>query len=273
MRLADRFRSALVTGAGSGLGAAFADHLLAAGLRVWGTSRTPTRLVHRENFFPLPLELTADESIDAAWTEAERAAGGIDLLVNNAGSGVFGPVAAVSSEQREREVRVLLHGPVRLSGLAWPRMRERGGGAIVNVTSLAVEMPVPFLDGYCAGKAALASFTEALVFEARGSGVAVLDFRPGDYRTNFNEAMRAGASDARREPRAARVWARLEQITAHAPPPERAARDLLRALRAGRSGVVRSGGFFQVRVARWGNHLLPARMMRWLRAFYFRIGS
>lgn len=271
MRLHDRYRTALVTGAGSGLGAAFVDMLRDAGVQVWGTSRTPERLAVREGVSLLALELADEASIDAAWFAAEAASGGIDLLVNNAGSAVFGAVATVTPGQWTRQMAVLLHGPARLARHAWTAMQRRGRGGIVNVTSLAVEFPIPFLDGYNSAKTALAAFTATLRDEAENSGVTIIDFRPGDYRTNFNSAMLArSATPIRDGSREARVWSRLEALTAAAPPVTRAARHLARALQHPRSRIVRSGGFFQVRVAPWGNRLLPERMMRWLRSLYFR---
>lgn len=271
MRLRDRYRTALVTGAGSGLGAAFTASLLAEGVEVWGTSRHPEMLAARAGFHPLPLDLASDASVDAAWIAAETGSGGIDLLINNAGASVFGDADQVSADAWERHTRILLLGPVRLALHAWPAMRARGGGAIVQVTSMAAELPVPYLDVYNAGKAALGAFSETLAMHAKGSGVLILDFRPGDYRTAFNDAMRPPQERLQNDRRARRVWSRLEELRQAAPPPERAAADLARALRRGRSGVVRSGPFFQIHVARWGNRLLPARCMRWLRGLYFRL--
>jgi NAD(P)-dependent dehydrogenase (short-subunit alcohol dehydrogenase family) len=272
MRVRDRFRSALVTGAGSGLGAAFVDALLGEGLDVWGTSRTPGRLASRPRFMPVELELADAPSVERAWTSVEQASGGIDLLVNNAGGALFGPIAAIPPARRDREQAVLFRGPAQLASLAWSAMRARGRGAIVNVTSLAVEWPIPMLVGYNAAKAALAAFTATLAGEARGSGVCVLEFRPGDYRTNFNEAMRPGAGGSFDDPATAALWRRFEALAAAAPPPSRAARDLMAALARGRSGIVRSGGVFQTRVAPWGNRLLPGAMLRWLHRLYYGSG-
>jgi short-subunit dehydrogenase len=161
---------------------------------------------------------------------------------------------------------------VRLARQAVAAMRARRRGTIVNVTSLAVEFPIPLMSGYNSAKAALAAFSESLLIETAGTGVTVIDFRPGDYRTDFNHAAHRAAGPAGGGAREARVWSRLEALTAAAPAPARAARDLVRALRRGQSGVVRSGGFFQARVAPWGNRLLPAPLMRLLRSFYFRAG-
>jgi NAD(P)-dependent dehydrogenase (short-subunit alcohol dehydrogenase family) len=272
MPLSDRFRTAFVSGAGSGLGEAFVQMLLDEGVKVWGTSRTPERLAKRSGFFPLQLELADVASIDLAWSKAEQASGGLDLLINNAGAAFFGSFAALPAEAWTRQLTILLDGPVRLTRLAYGAMSARGRGAIVNVTSLTIEFPMPYMTAYNAAKAALATFTESLAMEAKTAGVTLIDFRPGDYNTNFNAAARARGSTPESDDRSARAWARLEELLASAPRPARAARDLRRALSRGRPGVVRSGGFFQVVIAPLGNRLLPARIVRLLRGLYFRLG-
>lgn len=272
MLLRDRFRTAFVTGAGSGLGQAFTAMLLAENVAVWGTSRRPEQLPAQAQFSPVGLELGDPASIAAAWETASAAAGGFDLVINNAGSARFGGLAATDPAQWTAQIDVLLHGPVQLSGLAWEAMRGRNRGTIVNVTSLAVEFPIPFLGAYNAAKAALAAFTASLQLEAAGTGVVIIDFRPGDFRTNFNRAMQAGGA-ADMDPGMARVWGKLEALLERSPPPAEAAEALRRALRRGRPGLVRAGSFFQARVAPWGNRLLPARVMRLLHNFYFQTGT
>lgn len=269
MSLKTRFRSALVTGASSGLGAAFADMLLAEGVRVWGTARDPARVPARGGFSPLPLELAEEASIAAAWAAAESASGGIDLLVNNAGCGVFGALAEADAGALSRQMQVLFLGPAQLARLALEAMRARGGGTIVNVTSLAAEFPLPYLGAYSAGKAALAAWTAALGLELQGTGVTVLDFRPGDFRSNFNRAMESEATFSTAGATSARVWNRYERMLARAPEPRRAAADLRAALRRGRGGVVRSGSFFQARLGPWLNRIAPAGLSRRFQRRYF----
>jgi NAD(P)-dependent dehydrogenase (short-subunit alcohol dehydrogenase family) len=272
LRLREKFHGALVTGAGSGLGAAFVELLLGEGVPVWGTSRRPERLPARSGFAGLALELRDPASVASAWVRADAEAGGIDLLINNAGGAVFGPMSMMSAKQWEDQLATLLFGPARLARHALAAMRVRGHGTIVNVTSLAVEFPIPYLGAYNAAKSALARFTATLQREAEEAGVVVIEFRPGDFRTNFNRAMAAQAGFSATEPRIARVWSRLDELMQRAPAPARAAADLRAALLRGRSGRVRSGSFFQAKVAPWGNRLLPGAMMRLLRSLYFRTG-
>jgi short-subunit dehydrogenase len=152
-----------------------------------------------------------------------------------------------------------------LSHHAYRSMRSRNRGCLVNVSSIAADFPLPYMSGYNVAKAGLSALSESLMFETRGSGVRVIDFRPGDYRTDFNQAMHKDTLNKRTQ----RAWECLEANLASAPEPERAARDLRRAVLANRSAVVRSGSFFQARLAPFMARLLPAGLTRWATARYF----
>lgn len=267
--LAARYRTALVTGAGGGLGQAFVDSLLAEGVEVWGTSRRPAALPSRERFHAVRFELAEGPSAaEALVAEVERASGGLDLLVHNAGYGVFGAFLGQSLAVWHRQVEDLLGVSLSLNHAVLKAISARRRGAIVNVTSMAVEFPIPCLAGYNVAKAGLAALTATLMLEAVADGVALIDFRPGDYRTKFNDAMFAGATPTH-DVRSKQVAARLESLLARAPAPEQAARDLLRALCRGRSGVVRSGSLLQTTVAPLWARLAPEGLRRAVLARYF----
>ncbi|MFT3829769.1 MAG: SDR family NAD(P)-dependent oxidoreductase [Opitutaceae bacterium] len=269
--LATRFRTALVTGAGSGLGLAFAEMLLAEGVEVWGTSRHPERLPVRERFHPLRLDLADGETAaDSLLVQLEHESGGLDLLVHNAGYGVFGGVLDQPLSVWRAQIDQMLGVSLALNRGAFAAMGARGKGTIVNITSLAVEFPIPLLSGYNVAKAGLAALSESLMLEAQGRGITVIDFRPGDYRTEFNNAMFAVPHTTLPE-RAQRVVRRLEATFAAAPLPSRAAVDLRRALLRGRPGVVRSGSFFQTVLAPLGARIAPLSLRRAVLARYFGI--
>jgi NAD(P)-dependent dehydrogenase (short-subunit alcohol dehydrogenase family) len=237
------------------------------------------------------LDLADGDAAERAFLAAQAEAGGsFDLLVNNAGYGVFAPVEAQPFAVWAAQLDGMLAQTVRLALLALPAMRARGGGAIVNVSSLAVEFPMPGMSGYNAAKAGLSAWSASLAYELEGSGVAVIDFRPGDFRTPFNTAVvrapdaAAGAAagagegvDAQagadaggsREARWERVWRRFEHMHDIAPTVEVAAEDLAKALRRGRSGVVRTGSFFQARLAPLLARLGSERVRRAVQARYF----
>lgn len=272
--LSATYRTAFVTGASGGLGRAFCEMLLAEGVRVWGTARDPARLgdlAARPGFTAVALDLADPAGAAQALAQAAAAAGGaFDLVVQNAGFGVFGPFATTDFAIWQRQLDALLGVTARLSHAALGPMLTRGRGCLVHVTSLATEFPLPYMSGYNLAKAGLSALSESLVVETRGTGVTVIDFRPGDHRTDFNQAMhRPSAIVPTGDPRLTRAWQRLEAHLQSAPPPARAAADLRRALRSHRSGVVRSGGFFQARLAPAFAALLPAPLRRALAARYF----
>lgn len=241
--LSARYRTAFVTGASTGLGLAFADMLLEEGVRVWGTARDPRRLPERANFTAVALELADGRAAEAAFCAAEQAAGGFDLVVNNAGYGVFGGFAGTDFSVWQRQMEIMLVNTTRLAHAALRGMLTRGRGALVNVSSLAAEFPLPFQSAYNVTKAGLSALSESLMLETRGTGVIVLDFRPGDHRTDFEVSVQRPAQLA--DPAQRRAWAAFSRMMSTAPAPDHAAAALRRALRRGRSGTVRTGRLFQ----------------------------
>jgi short-subunit dehydrogenase len=275
-RLGQIYPAAFVTGASSGLGRAFAEMLLAEEVRVWGTSRDLGRLEplagpRPGEFHPVRLDLAHADGAEAAWNEAARQAGGaFDLVINNAGYGVFGEFADLPAAVWDGQIAAALGGTVRLAHAAYRAMRGRDRGCLVNVSSLAAEFPLPFMSGYNVVKSGLSALSESLIFESRGTGVAVIDLRPGDFRTAFNRAMlRPDVSGPRPDPRLAAAWRKLERHLQSSPAPAAAAADLRRALLRGRRGVVRTGSFFQARLAPLLARLAPASWVRGVTAAYF----
>ncbi len=274
-RVSDQYRTAFVTGASSGLGGAFAEMLLAEGVRVWGTARDPARVAglvprHPGQFTPVGLDLADAAAAERVFLAAEKVAGGFDLVINNAGYGVFGAFAETDFAVWQAQLEAILAATLRLAHAAVRGMRARNRGCLVNVSSLAVEFPLPFMSGYNAAKAGLSAFSESLLMETRGTNLTVIDFRPGDYRTAFNQAMPSTVSaQLPADPRRTRVWRILESNLAAAPAPARAAADLRRALIRGRSGTVRSGSFFQARLAPLFARMAPDAGRRFVAAWYF----
>jgi short-subunit dehydrogenase len=270
-RLSQLHGTAFVTGASAGLGRVFTLMLLGEGVRVWGTSRDTARLAdlaaaHPGAFHPVALDLADPDGAVRAFTVASAAAGGsFDLVVNNAGYGVFGEFAGVESAVWVAQVGSMLGTVLALSHAAFLSMKGRNRGCLVNVSSLAAEFPLPYMSGYNVAKAGLSALSESLMFESRGTGIRIVDFRPGDYRTDFNRAMQ---KDSNTEA-ARRAWQALEAAFADAPAPEGAALHLRGALLADRSGVVRCGSFFQARLAPLLARIAPRSWVRRSVARYF----
>jgi short-subunit dehydrogenase len=270
-RLDQLHGTAFVSGASAGLGRAFAEMLLGEGVRVWGSSRDPGRLAelsaaHAGAFHPVTLDLADADGAVRAFAVASAAAGGdFDLVVNNAGYGIFGEFASVETSVWRSQIEGMLGTVLGLSHAAFRSMQGRNRGCLVHVSSIAAELPLPYMSGYNVAKAGLSALSESLMFESRGSGIIIIDFRPGDYRTNFNAAMQKDSNSESTR----RAWDALEAIFASAPAPERAAADLRSALLANRSGVVRSGSFFQATLAPALARIAPRSWVRRATARYF----
>lgn len=246
--LSQRYRKALVTGAGSGLGRAFAAMLQAEGVEVWGTGRLRGEADGGEEL-PWPmlrLDLADPASVGEFMRQHAELLDDLDLLINNAGAGVFRSFFEMHPAAIGEQLKVLWHGPVALCHRVLPGMLSRGHGCLVNVSSLAAEFPLPWFSLYSSAKAGLSGFSRGLALELHGTDVAVLDFQPGDYRTGFN---RAASLPPEMDEEEQRLWERYERLLKGAPEPERAARDLRRALAVGKSGLVRSGDVFQAKLA------------------------
>jgi short-subunit dehydrogenase len=175
---------ALVTGASSGIGAAVAAALVQRGYRVFGTSRSPETVTA-----PVPgvdylaLDLTDYASVEAC----ARAAGEVDVLVNNAGESQNGPIEELPVDAVERVFRLNVFGAVRLTQLVLPGMRARGYGRVVMVGSMLASFPLAYRSSYVASKAAVKGFADAARREVAPFGVGVTTVEPGSVNTGISE--------------------------------------------------------------------------------------
>ena len=262
----------LLTGASAGFGLLAARLLCERGHLVWGTSRDAARLPVMENFHPVTLDLNAPASIEAGFAQAQREAGTFDVLVNNAGAGVFGPLESFTDEEFTAQLELLVLGPLRLIRRVLHDMRVRHAGLIVNVSSLAGEMPLPFMAPYSLCKSALSAMSEGLVLELAGSGIEVVDLRPGDFRTNFHEATRRLVTplDEAYGPNIGKAWQAIGVNMARAQDP-RAVAVTLADLVDGRlrGPILARGDVFQARIAPFLVRLVPRRWVQWAIGAYY----
>ncbi len=195
-------RRALVTGASSGIGEAFAERLAGERYNLVLVARNRTGLEHvaqrLRRSAKIEIEVLAADLTRPAQLEAveKRVASNeaIELLVNNAGFGTFGRFAELDPDQEDDLIRLNIVALMRLTRAALPGMVARGHGAIINVSSLASFQPGPYSATYGATKAFVNSFTEAIYEELRGTGVRVQALCPGFTRTQFQERARIDAS-------------------------------------------------------------------------------
>jgi short-subunit dehydrogenase len=177
-------RTAMVTGASSGIGRSTAAALVARGYRVLGTCRVPSKLADPlDSVEYLALDLADERSIEAL---SDRLTD-VDVLVNNAGESHSGPFEELPPDDLKRLFQVNVFGPVRIAQLAIPGMRERGYGRIVMVGSMLASFPLSYRSSYVAAKAALKGFSNAARHELSPFGVWTTTVEPGSINTGISQ--------------------------------------------------------------------------------------
>jgi len=186
-------KTAVVTGASKGIGFAIADALLKQGANVFVCARDKSELRraieqlsqhgHAEGEV---CDVRSEEQVKMMLDECERVFGGVDILINNAGMGIFGKtVEEISSDEFRQTLETNLFGVFYACHYAIPKMKTRGGGYIINISSLAGQNPHPKMAAYNASKFGLNGFTEAMMQEVRQDNIKVSYICPGSVNTYF----------------------------------------------------------------------------------------
>jgi NAD(P)-dependent dehydrogenase (short-subunit alcohol dehydrogenase family) len=183
---------AVVTGGTRGIGRAIAEKLLEEGAAVAfcgrkqeSVDRAVAALGSKGIVFGYPADITQAEQVGRFFEAVDKQLGGVDILVNNAGEGVFRKVGDMTVEEWHRNIDLNLNGAFYCSREALPRFVRRGGGFIVNISSLAARNPFSGGAGYNASKFGLNGFTEALMLDHRYDNVRVCSIMPGSVATDF----------------------------------------------------------------------------------------
>ena len=214
----------LITGGSSGIGLAAAEAFQQAGCRVYTLSRNMAKTPAIEH---LCADVTDETAVCTALKTVYSREGRVDILVNCAGFGISGAAEFTSAEDAERQLRVNFFGTVNACKAALPLMRAQGGGRIVNVSSVAAPVAIPFQAFYSASKAAINSYTCALANEVRPFGISVTAVQPGDICTGFTAARKKSVEgDEVYGGRIARSVARMEHDEKNGMPPARVGRYL-----------------------------------------------
>ena len=174
----------LITGGSSGIGKAIGEYLSHKGYQVFGTSRNPEKIT--DALFPL-LKMDVNEvvSIEAAISEILGKVEKIDVIINNAGIGITGPVEETPEHEIKKAFQTNFHGPINVIKTVLPQMRKQGFGHILNITSIAGYMGLPYRGIYSATKAALEITIEAMRMETLQFGIKMTNVAPGDFATNI----------------------------------------------------------------------------------------
>ena len=266
-------KKVFLTGASSGIGLAIVKALRARGDEVWGTSREPARVPQLPLVHAVRLDLSDPNSIEHGFNIALSEAGHFDIVINNAGSGHFGAAENLSDAEIESQFQILVFGHLQLMRLALAAMRARGHGLIINVTSLASRLPVPFMAAYNAAKAAIAAYTMSIQLELPDSNVRIVDLQPADILTAFNEAVpQKEEQDPRYKERVAKTWKAVDRNMKNAPPPELVAKHALRLIdSANPPPRITVGDTFQSKIAPFIFRFLPQRVRVWGLKMYYGI--
>ena len=232
-------QTALVTGASAGIGRATVERLLAEGYRVYAAARRVERMRDLEELGAVALEMdvTREEDVVAGVERIDAERGGVDVLVNNAGFGLYGAVEDVPLDDARYQFEVNLFGAARLTQLVLPRMRERGAGKIVNISSVGGKMYTPLGSWYYASKHALEGWSDALRWEVNHFGIDVIVVEPGLIRTEFGDVMRGPMVEYSGGSAYGGIVRRLAERTpghARGSPPSVIADTVLKAVRARR---------------------------------------
>ena len=174
----------LITGASSGIGRSTATFLASKGYQVYGTSRKPKNIsIH--GYQMIALDVTDYTSIQRTIQTILDKEGRIDVLVNNAGMGITGPVEDTPTVEMRKVFETNFFGAIDVMKAVLPQMRKQGSGSIVNITSIAGYMGLPYRGIYSATKGALELTVEAIRMEVKEFGIQVTNAAPGDVATNI----------------------------------------------------------------------------------------
>ena len=172
-----------ITGASTGIGNATATYLSGKGFKVYGTSRYPD--LNQQPFSMLQMDLNDIDTIKNAFNLVVEKEGRIDVLINNAGTGITGSIEDTPTEEMRKAFETNFFGTIDVIKTVLPQMRKQGSGLIINLTSIAGYMGLPFRGVYSSSKSALERITESIRMEVKNFGIIITNIAPGDFNTNI----------------------------------------------------------------------------------------
>ncbi|MCF7568041.1 SDR family oxidoreductase [Sabulilitoribacter arenilitoris] len=174
----------LITGGSSGIGKSVGEFLTQKDFIVYGTSRNPENYKNSK-FSILQLDVKKNDTIKKAVNAIIASEGKLDVLINNAGAGITGPIEEIPESEIKANFDTNFFGPINVIKAVLPQMRKQQSGLIINITSIAGYMGLPYRGVYSASKGALELLTEAFRMELKGFNVSMTNVAPGDFATNI----------------------------------------------------------------------------------------
>ncbi|KEO72693.1 oxidoreductase [Anditalea andensis] len=246
-------KTVLVTGASAGIGRATALLLVEKGFNVYGAARRIERMDDLKGLgvTPVALDLADDKSMVLAVHQIMKEAGGIDVLINNAGFGSYGAIEDVSMDDARYQLEVNVMGAMRLAQLVLPKMRGQGQGKIINISSVGGKVAMPMGGWYHASKFALEALSDSMRMEVKPFGIAVIVVEPGATKSEwgsiaFESLMRVSGNSPYKE-LASKVYNSFEKVAANVSAPETIAQLIFKAITTKRP---------QTRYVKWDAKLL-----------------
>ena len=190
LKVSDK-KVALVTGASSGMGKDFAKALLLEGMTVYTAARRVEQMDDLKELgaLPLQMDITKEEDVQAAVTTIEKGHGGVDVLINNAGFGMYGAMEDTSIEDARYQFEVNVFGMARLTQLLLPSMRKKKSGKIINISSMGGKIYTPLGSWYHAAKHAVEGWSDCLRLELKNFNIDVVVIEPGIIKTEFGTVL------------------------------------------------------------------------------------
>lgn len=191
-------KTVLITGASAGIGLAAAEYLAEKGYQVFGTTRSISKRQavidelksrYQDRIHFIEMDVTSDDSVKKSISGLIAKIGSLDAAVCNAGFGIYGSIEEMPLSKVREQLETNFFGYLRVIQAVLPGMRERKSGHVVLISSIAGIVAIPFQAHYSASKYAVEAITQGLRQELHGSGVKIAAVRPGDIRTEFNDAI------------------------------------------------------------------------------------
>ncbi len=257
----------LITGATSGIGQACADRLASVGWRVFRAGRSAYPVEMAGNRVEMiVMDVDEDASVRTGVATVMAKAGRLDAVINNAGFSMVGAVEDTSIEEAKAQFETNFFGVLRVCREALPALRASGAGYIVNISSLAGVVGLPFSGLYSASKFAVEGVSESLRIEARPFGIHVVLVEPGDFctRDRFKRRVAAGSQESVYLPAFEKVKKRRDRDEAFAPAPEPVARLVEHILSHPAPKSRYTVGLLRQRIISPLKRILPQRIFEWL---------
>lgn len=264
---------ALVTGASSGFGKEISLELAQKGFYVFAASRQMTLLnaLASSNIEPILLDVTQKEHIERCIAHILHNKGKIDLLINNAGHGLYSTIEDADIADIQHQFDVNVFGPIRMTQAVLPSMRQNKSGMIINISSIAGHVTMPLFGYYAGSKHALEAISDALRMETKQFGIQTIVIEPGIFKTNFrNNALEISHQNRKTddyEPMIKKILKYLESNYERAPHPNQIARlvtKIIESKNPKRRYVIGRGSNFLLFVKQYFGYGLLDKVMAFL---------